>query len=239
MPHSNSRPVITWLFTGCALIFIMTIVGGITRLTGSGLSITEWRPIMGAVPPMNADEWQHAFDLYKQSPQFIHENNHFGIDEFKTIFFWEYLHRLIGRIIGLVFLIPFAWFWYKKNFSPELFRKCVFIFLLGGLQGLIGWLMVKSGLIDNPRVSHYRLALHLLTAFLTFGFIFHTALTLIPPKQFPVRESKTLANVALLFGGLVVFQIIYGAFVAGLHAGKIYNTFPRFLSRLGRHHVEI
>jgi heme a synthase len=219
----HRKIIITWLFTGCFLIFVMVLVGGVTRLTGSGLSITEWNVLMGAVPPLNEHEWQITFAKYQQTPQYLKENYHFTLEEFKSIFWWEYIHRLLGRFIGVVFLVPFIFFLAKRWLPHDLIPKLIFIFLLGGFQGFIGWYMVQSGLVDNPAVSHYRLALHLVTAFLTFGFTLWVALDLIYPDK---KINKAALKVPLLFSALVLLQIIYGAFVAGLKAGFIYTTFP-------------
>jgi cytochrome c oxidase assembly protein subunit 15 len=201
----------------------MVLVGGVTRLTGSGLSITEWNVLMGAVPPLNEDEWQITFAKYQQTPQYLKENYHFTLEEFKSIFWWEYIHRLLGRIIGLEFLIPFIFFLVKKWLPKSLIPKLLVIFFLGGLQGFIGWYMVQSGLVDNPNVSHFRLALHLVTAFLTLGFTLWVALDLIYPEK---KINPSAIKEPLIFFGLVLIQIIYGAFVAGLKAGFIYTTFP-------------
>ena len=227
--EENKRPIIIWLLVGCLLIFSMVIVGGITRLTSSGLSITEWNVIMGTIPPLHQNEWQQAFEKYQQSPQFQKINFDMELSQFKSIFWWEYTHRLIGRFIGIVFIIPFFYFLFTKKLDNPLIKKLVFIFLLGGLQGFIGWYMVKSGLINNPHVSHYRLATHLITAFITYGFTFWIALDLTYANQnskFKIQNSKLklLTTIILL---IVILQVIYGAFVAGLHAGKIYNTFPK------------
>jgi heme a synthase len=230
MKTNKYRPVIIWLFTGCFLVFAMVIIGGITRLTGSGLSITEWNVIMGSIPPLNHHDWVIAFEKYKLTPQFRIMNSTMNLQEFKSIFFWEYLHRLIGRIIGIVFLIPFLFFIWKKMLNPWLTRQLIIIFLLGGVQGFLGWYMVASGLVDIPAVSHYRLAAHLITAFLTYGYILWVAMTLIfanhPPsaKQSDHKPFKTLSITIL---SITVLQIIYGAFVAGLKMGKGYNTWPK------------
>jgi cytochrome c oxidase assembly protein subunit 15 len=221
----NKRIIAAWLYTGCFLIFAMVIIGGITRLTGSGLSITEWQPIMGAIPPTNDAEWQIVFEKYKQIPQFQKINYDFTLSDFKSIFFWEYLHRLIGRLIGVVFIIPFVWFLYKRMLDKETIRKAVFLFFLGGLQGFIGWLMVKSGLTERTSVSHIRLAIHLITAFITFGFTFYFALQILYKDKIRLTTFQTSRWINVLMT-LVIIQIIYGAFVAGLHAGKMFNTFP-------------
>lgn len=228
---TSDRPVIIWLLTGCLLIFLMVIIGGITRLTGSGLSITEWKPIMGAVPPVNEHDWQLAFEKYRQIPQFQKVNYDFTLSDFKSIFWWEYIHRLLGRIIGVVFIVPFTWFYLKKMMSRATIKKALFLFLLGALQGVIGWLMVKSGLSDRTSVSHIRLAIHLITAFITFGFTFYFALGLLNIKADEKFTRSLAAFIRILFV-IVIIQIIYGAFVAGLHAGKIFNTFPLMNGRV-------
>jgi cytochrome c oxidase assembly protein subunit 15 len=203
----------------------MVIIGGITRLTGSGLSITEWKPIMGAIPPMNDEDWQTAFQKYQQIPQFQKLNYDFTIEDFKSIFWWEYIHRLVARFIGIVFIVPFLWFYFKGMLDSKTTRKVLFLFALGILQGLIGWLMVKSGLSERTSVSHIRLAIHLVTAFITFGFTLFFALGILLKEEHPEATNKFNGFIKLLLATVTV-QIIYGAFVAGMHAGKIYNTFP-------------
>ena len=228
----DTKPIVSWLLTGCLLIFLMVVIGGITRLTHSGLSITEWNVIMGSIPPLNDTQWQLVFDQYKQFPEYKLINHQMGMEEFKFIFFWEFIHRFIGRLIGIVFIIPFVWFVWKKKISKPLMRKLLFIFFLGGFQGFLGWFMVKSGLQDNPHVSHFRLATHLITAFITFGFLFYTALDIIYQGEMSPKEdmgsgtSSFFRRLSLLFFSLTIVQIIYGAFVAGLRAGLVYNTFP-------------
>jgi len=208
----------------------MVVIGGITRLTHSGLSITEWNLIMGTIPPLNDADWQVVYQKYQQTPEFQKINFDMSIDEFKFIFFWEYIHRFIGRLIGIVFLIPFLYFIIKKRFDNELLRKTLFLFLLGALQGALGWFMVVSGLQNDPHVSHYRLAMHLITAFITFGFTLWFALDLIYPfnKENSIpKEDNVLFKLSKIILGIICIQIIYGAFVAGLHAGKVYTTFPK------------
>ncbi|MFT4849925.1 MAG: cytochrome c oxidase assembly protein subunit 15, partial [Sediminicola sp.] len=165
----NNKKIIYWLLTGCTLIFIMVVVGGITRLTHSGLSISNYKLISGTLPPMNETEWVTAFDLYKQYPEYQKINSGISLEDFKDIYFWEWIHRVIGRFIGLVFLIPFLYFLFKKQLSKATIKKCIVLLVLGSCQGFLGWYMVKSGLVDNPDVSHYRLAMHLTTAFITFA----------------------------------------------------------------------
>ena len=224
---SDRSSIILWLFSGCFLIFVMVVVGGITRLTGSGLSITKWEVVTGTIPPLNETEWQHEFELYKQSPQFQKINSHFGIDEFKDIYWWEYIHRLLGRLIGIVFIIPFLYFLLTKKLDKPLILKCLFLFALGGLQGFLGWYMVKSGLVDMPNVSHFRLALHLTTAFITFGFTFWYAFGLIHTEKIPLDTAgKKFYNLTIAVFVVTLIQIVFGAFVAGLKAGYVYNTWP-------------
>ncbi|HRH64897.1 MAG TPA: COX15/CtaA family protein [Bacteroidia bacterium] len=224
MIDNSKRRIAIWLFTGCFLIFSMVVIGGITRLTGSGLSITEWNVIMGAIPPLNESEWQDAFEKYQQIPQFQKVNSHFELSDFKSIFLWEYLHRLVGRLIGIVFLIPFLWFVFTRQMDRATIRKSLFLFALGALQGFLGWFMVKSGLTERTSVSHIRLAIHLMAAFITFGFTFWYALELVyPSAKKNVQGSGKILKVIFV---LLLIQIVYGAFVAGMHAGKIYNTWP-------------
>ncbi len=225
------KQIVIWLLTGCTLIAAMVVIGGITRLTGSGLSITEWKVIMGALPPFNQNDWQIVYEKYQQSPQFLKVNFNMGLDEFKGIFWWEYIHRLLGRLIGIVFLIPFVYFLVTGKFREKgLTKKLVVLFLLGAFQGFLGWFMVKSGLQDNPHVSHYRLAAHLITAFFVYGFTFWFALGLLYPKssdQAVEPDTKKLKSLSLVLFFVLIVQIIYGAFVAGLKAGRIYNTWPK------------
>ena len=220
----DNKKVIYWLLLGCFLIFVMVVVGGITRLTHSGLSISNYKLISGTLPPMNEVEWQEAFELYKQYPEYQKLNNHFSLEDFKDIYFWEWLHRLIGRLIGIVFIVPFLYFLVKKQLTTSTTKKALILLGLGAFQGFLGWYMVKSGLVDNPDVSHYRLAAHLTTAFITFAYTFWVALDL----MFPHRKQIDKRFRNLLRWGMVILllQIIYGAFVAGLDAGFIHNHWP-------------
>jgi len=220
----DNKKVIYWLLTGCTLIFIMVIVGGITRLTHSGLSISNYKLISGTIPPTNALQWNEAFDLYKQYPEYQKLNYNMTIDEFKDIYFWEWIHRVIGRFIGLVFVIPFVYFLLRKQLKKSTIKKCLILLAMGGFQGFLGWFMVKSGLVDKPDVSHYRLAMHLTTAFLTFAYTFWVALDLIFPLKKEINTRfRNLIRVGLV---ILVIQIIWGAFVAGLDAGWIHNHWP-------------
>ena len=220
----DNKKVIYWLFTGCALIFIMVVVGGMTRLTHSGLSIPDYKLISGAIPPINDQQWQEAFELYKQYPEYQKLNSNISLTEFKGIFFWEWLHRVIGRAIGLVFIIPFLYFIITRQLDKSTIKKTIILLILGGFQGFLGWYMVKSGLVDRPDVSHYRLAAHLTTAFVTFAFTLWVALDLI----FPIKQTinKTYRNLIRIGLAILFIQIIYGAFVAGLDAGFIHNHWP-------------
>jgi heme a synthase len=219
--------IIAWLFSGCFLIFAMVIVGGITRLTGSGLSITKWDIVTGTLPPLSGEKWEHEFQLYRQTPQYLQINSHFELNDFKQIYWWEYIHRLLGRLIGVVFLIPFLWFLFTRQLNRPLIYKCLLLFFMGALQGFIGWYMVKSGLVDIPGVSHLRLALHLVTAFITFGLTFLFGLQLIHTERINLSGwKKKLLSFSVFIFAIVTLQIIYGAFVAGLKAGYVYNTWP-------------
>lgn len=220
----KNKYVVYWLLTGCFLIFVMVLVGGITRLTHSGLSISDYKLIQGTIPPMNEQEWQEAFELYKQYPEYQKLNYHFGIEEFKDIYFWEWLHRVIGRFIGVVFIVPFLFFLITKKLDRPTIKKAVILLFMGGFQGFLGWYMVKSGLVDRPDVSHFRLAAHLTTAFLTFAYSLWVALDLIYPERKKVNKNiRNLIRVGLV---LLLLQIIWGAFVAGLDAGFIHNHWP-------------
>ncbi len=221
----ENKAVILWLISGCLLILLMVIIGGVTRLTHSGLSMVNWSLFMGAIPPLNEVQWQETFELYKQSPEFKKINFSYTLSDFKYIFFWEYLHRLMGRVLGLVFIIPFIYFLIKKKLSKKLILQSTVLFCLGALQGAIGWWMVKSGLVERPDVSHYRLAVHLTTAFLTCSFTFWVALPLIITDE--LKGNRTFFKYTTILFFLVLIQIIYGAFVAGLNAGIGFNTWPK------------
>ena len=223
---NKNKSVIIWLLSGCLLLFMMVVVGGITRLTNSGLSMTDWHLVTDTFPPLTEEKWSQAFAEYKKFPEYqkINVHNDFMLSDYKFIYFWEWFHRLIGRIIGLAFIIPFVYFLFKKRLSPETIKKCIVLLFMGGFQGFLGWFMVRSGLIDNPDVSHFRLALHLTFAFLTFAYTLWVALDLIyPNKTAVIQPLRNLARVTLVF---LIIQIIYGGFVAGLNAGLIHNHWP-------------
>ena len=222
----TNKPVIIWLLSGCVLLFIMVMVGGITRLTNSGLSMTDWHLVTDTFPPTSDQAWNEAFEEYKKFPEYqkINIHNDFTMDDYKFIYFWEWFHRFIGRIIGIVFIIPFVYFLIKKKLDSETIKKCIILLFMGGFQGFLGWFMVKSGLIDNPDVSHYRLALHLTFAFITFAYTLWVALDLIyPDRNEVILPLRKLARIAMV---VLIIQIIYGGFVAGLNAGLIHNHWP-------------
>jgi cytochrome c oxidase assembly protein subunit 15 len=218
------RAVRWWLITVAALIAMMVLVGGATRLTESGLSIVEWKPVSGTLPPLSQQQWTEAFDAYKTIPQYRELNAGMSLHEFKTIFWWEWSHRLLGRVIGGVYLLPFLWFLWRGVLSTELRRRLWIIFGLGALQGAVGWWMVASGLSQRVEVSQYRLATHLVLALLIFAAIVWTLRRLADPAPSPASFRLKVTSVALLV--LTFIQLYFGALVAGLRAGRVYNTWP-------------
>lgn len=220
--------VATWLFVCCTLVFALIVVGGVTRLTHSGLSITEWQPVVGALPPLSESQWNEAFARYQTTPEYLQVNRGMSIDAFKGIFWWEYVHRLLGRLVGLVFIVPLVWFLARgtlpssAGLAPMLFG----IFLLGALQGALGWYMVQSGLVDDPRVSQLRLAAHLGLALLIFAAMFWTALTLLRPSGIADARIGPLFRAAASLVALIFVMALSGGLVAGIRAGFAYNTFP-------------
>ena len=225
---ANTRPVAYWLLTLCALVFAMVVLGGVTRLTGSGLSMVNWEPLMGIVPPLSSDAWQRSFEQYQLFPEYQKLNSQISLADYKSIFWFEYSHRLLGRSIGIVFLLPFIYFLIKGNIRAQLVPKLLTMFVFGGLQGLLGWYMVKSGLVNNPHVSQYRLSAHLLLAFLIYAYMLWVALGLLLPRPMPRVTAKdrrlTIFTWAVLV--LIVITITSGGFVAGLKAGHVSDTFP-------------
>jgi len=220
----QSLHLVIWLALVCTVIYLMIVVGGVTRLTQSGLSMVDWRPIMGVVPPLSTEEWQQTFEAYKQYPEYQKINRGMSLDEFKQIFYWEYGHRVLGRLIGMIYFLPFVLFLLlgkvEKRWQPRLWIA----FVLGGLQGLMGWYMVKSGLVDVPYVSHYRLAAHLMLAMLIIAFLFWLILDMLAVEKCEVGDAFRSGSFWLLV--LLVFQLVLGAFVAGLDAGYGFNTWP-------------
>ncbi len=224
----TSRAVAAWLLLCCALVFAMIVVGGVTRLTHSGLSITEWQPIVGTLPPLSESDWQEAFDKYKLTPEYRDVNRGMSLAGFKGIFWWEYFHRLLGRLIGVVWLVPLLWFSLRRRIPDGYTWKLGAIFVLGGLQGAMGWYMVQSGLVDDPRVSQFRLAAHLGLAFVIFGAMFWAALSLLHRRSVERRSAarRSAYRLAIAFAGLVLFMVLTGGVVAGIRAGFAYNSFP-------------
>ena len=226
--HTAPEKIIAvWLFVLCGMVFFMVILGGLTRLTHSGLSMVSWRPITGWLPPIGVQEWQSVFDLYKETPEFKKINDGMTIDGFKSIFWLEYSHRLWGRIIGIVFIFPFLFFLFKGRIRRGLAPRLIIILIMGGFQGVLGWYMVKSGLIDNPDVSQYRLVAHLSAAIIIYGFMFWVAMSLVRVRHEVLPDFSIKLLFASIFVTCWIFAtIISGGFVAGLDAGLIYNTFP-------------
>ncbi len=225
MVNSRKKIITVWLLSGALFVFLMVVVGGITRLTNSGLSMTDWHLIVGAVPPSTDIEWQQTFEAYQQSPEFKELNSDYTLSDFKSIFWWEFVHRLLGRVLGVIFLIPFLFFLFKGWLSRKLTLQLILVFGLGAFQAFLGWFMVKSGLVNEPRVSHFRLAAHLITAFITCMVIFWICLNLW--RETKVRVSlDSFGKMVLTFIGILIAQIVFGAFVAGTHAGFVHNTWP-------------
>jgi len=223
----HNKQIACWLLAVCAAIFIMVVLGGVTRLTHSGLSMVEWDPIMGVLPPLNEQDWQIRFEKYMQSPEYK-LNIGMDLEGFKSIFWLEYIHRLWGRTIGLIFLLPFLYFLMRRRISKAMVPRLATMFVLGGMQGLLGWYMVKSGLVSNPYVSQYRLTAHLVVAFAIYAYIFWTAMDLLWGNSGSRQNSSsgTLKRLALILTGLVGITVVSGGFMAGLKAGFAFNTFP-------------
>ncbi|MBL0152425.1 MAG: COX15/CtaA family protein [Chitinophagaceae bacterium] len=223
----SSRPVAIWILIGIFMLVVQVLLGGVTRLTGSGLSITEWKPIMGALPPMNEHDWNLAFEKYKQIAQYKFVNAYFTLSDFKSIFFWEWFHRLWARLIGVVFLIPFITFIIQRRIRKEMIRPLIVLFLLGGLQGLVGWIMVMSGLEDSELlyVSHYKLAIHFILAMGLVCYAFWFALEMLVPREQITRHTG-LRKFATWIMVLLVIQLVYGAFMAGLKIANAAPTWP-------------
>jgi cytochrome c oxidase assembly protein subunit 15 len=227
MDDSARRQVATWLTLCCAMIFAMVILGGVTRLTGSGLSMVEWDPIFGVVPPLNEQQWEEVFAKYRASPEYQKINLGMDLHGFKSIYWFEFAHRLLGRSIGLAFLLPLLYFGLRGMLGRPLLVRLAAAFVLGGLQGVLGWYMVKSGLVDRPHVSQYRLTAHLSLALLIYAYLLWLLLDLLfpAPAAKPVAGGPRRAALGVL--GLVALTIVSGGFVAGLKAGYAYNTFPK------------
>jgi cytochrome c oxidase assembly protein subunit 15 len=233
-PSRDDKAVAIWLLICCAMIFAMAVIGAVTRLTESGLSIMEWAPFSGALPPLSEAEWQRVFALYQQIPEYQEINRGMSLDEFRSIFWLEYVHRLWGRLIGVVFLVPLVWFWLRRRLRPGLPRQLWGIFALGALQGFMGWYMVASGFAERTDVSQYRLVAHLLLACAIYVYTLIIALRLLLPVR-PEAGGGRTSGLRLGLIGLVILLVVTiasGGFVAGLNAGFIYNTFPLMDGRL-------
>ncbi len=223
----KQKSQLIWLFGTCFLIWLMIMLGGATRLTHSGLSIVEWKPVAGILPPLSKADWHQEFTKYQQFPEYKLVNSQMTLSEFKFIFFMEYAHRLVGRLIGLFFFLPLIYFWVRKQLSPFVKKMSILSLIIGAGQGFMGWYMVKSGLVKDPSVSHYRLAAHLLLAIVLYALIFWTALKVMcptPGKLLP--HLKKIAGILHLGSLFLLLTIFYGVLVAGLKAGLIYNTYP-------------
>lgn len=219
------RRIAVWIFLASGLVFLMLVIGGWTRLTGSGLSMVTWQPIIGIFPPTGESDWQTLFDQYRATPQFQKVNSTMDVHDFKSIFWLEYIHRLLGRLIGLVFVIPFGWFLWKRQLSRDLIRPLVTMFALGACQGLLGWYMVKSGLVDQPHVSPYRLTAHLMLAIAIHVYMIWVGLRVWPGGT-AIEASPATRRWLILSLTFVAITIVSGGFVAGTKAGHMYNTFP-------------
>jgi heme a synthase len=223
-PAVAARAVGLWLLSLAAMVLVQVMLGAVTRLTDSGLSIMEWSPIMGAIPPLSEDEWHRVFALYQQIAEYKLVNAGMALDEFKSIFWWEYFHRLWGRLIGVAFALPFLWFWLRGHLRGRAGRLLA-IFALGGLQGLMGWIMVASGFADRTDVSQYRLVAHLLLALAIYAALLWSALDLLAPAH-ASRDHRTLRGHGWIMMAVITLEIAIGGFVAGLDGGLIYNNFP-------------
>jgi heme a synthase len=229
---ARPRAIATWLLAVAALVFAMLVVGGITRLTESGLSITEWKPVTGAIPPLTQDQWLDAFHKYQQIPEYQEINRGMSLSAFKFIFFWEWTHRLLGRLIGLAFALPLGWFAIRRAIPKGYGPRLVALLMLGGLQGAIGWWMVASGLVNRTDVSHYRLAVHLLTALFIIAGLVWTALDLRALADDRAARPARLTGFSVAVALILTVQLLFGAFTAGLDAGYVSSSWPLMNDRL-------
>ena len=230
----TSTYIIKWLNICCILIFIMVLVGGVTRLTQSGLSMVHWKPIMGIIPPLNEQQWQISFNQYKKYPEYKEINQFQGMNlyQYKRIFYWEYAHRILGRIIGLFYILPFFVFIRKGYINNRFIKPIIFTILLIVVQGLFGWYMVKSGLVDNPHVSHFRLAVHLFLAFFLIAYTYWIKLSIENVNNNKKKFNLYFSNLIKIMITLYVFQVLFGTFIAGTKAGLLWNTFPLIEGKL-------
>jgi cytochrome c oxidase assembly protein subunit 15 len=225
-PRPRPKAIERWLLFVACLVFAMVVVGGITRLTESGLSIVRWEPISGALPPLNDAAWQAAFEQYKTSPQYSQVNAGMTLADFKSIFFWEFVHRLLARLIGLAFALPLLFFWWRRAIPAGYGWKLAGLLALGALQGVIGWWMVASGLVDRPEVSHIRLAIHLLTALLIFAAMLWVAGDMRGLARDAAARPARMPLLGLWVLSILFLQFMFGAYVAGLDAGEYFHTWP-------------
>lgn len=234
-PEARALALARWLLAVAALVVLIVAVGGVTRLTESGLSITEWKPVTGAIPPLSEAQWQAEFAAYRQIPEYVEVNGPAGMTlaDYKFIYFWEWLHRLLGRLIGLAFALPLAWFWVRRAIPAGYKPRLLALLALGALQGVFGWYMVRSGLSgDNTDVSHFWLSIHLLTALLTLAGLVWTALDLLALERDPAAHPARLTGLATTAGLILTVQLLLGAWVAGLNAGLASDTWPLMQGRL-------
>lgn len=226
LDQNYKNSIMLWLITLTIMVFLIIIIGGLTRLTDSGLSMVDWQPILGTIPPLNNNQWQEVFNDYKLTPEFLYVNKNMTLDEFKYIFWWEWFHRFFARLIGLVFIIPFIYFLIKKNLNSFFYKRFSIIFSLGLFQALVGWWMVKSGLSDDPFVSPYRLTFHLTNAVIIYALLLWTSVEYYHLKSanfISIRSKNILILISII---LVFVTILSGGFMAGSHAGQSFNTYP-------------
>ena len=221
------KKIILWLNISIGVLFLMIFIGGMTRLTDSGLSMVTWKPLTGIIPPIGNEEWEFSFSQYKAYPEYKIINYNITLSQYKYIYYWEYIHRMLGRLIGFLFIIPFGYFLYKKSLSNHLIKKLIIVFIMGGFQGFLGWYMVKSGLVDIPHVSHYRLAIHLTMAFLILSYIYKLKLSILFTKNIKgIKDNAFYEKLLTLILVLLFIQVVYGAFNAGIKTVNIVNVFP-------------
>jgi heme a synthase len=230
-PGFRPNAIANWLFAVAALVFAMVVVGGITRLTESGLSITEWKPVSGTLPPLNQAQWLEEFAKYKTTPEYQQINNDMALSDFKFIYFWEWAHRFLARMVGVAFAVPFIWFAVKRAIPAGYTKRLLPLFALGGLQGAIGWWMVTSGLSDRTDVSHFRLATHLLLALFILAGLIWTALDLKALAQNPSAAAARLNGLSVGVAAILFIQLLFGAYVAGMNAGSVSNSWPMMNDR--------
>jgi len=224
--HNYKNSIMLWLLTLTVMVFLIIVIGGLTRLTDSGLSMVDWRPILGILPPLNNSQWVDVFNDYKLTPEFLYVNKKMTLEEFKYIFWWEWFHRFFARLIGLVFIIPFFYFLVKKNLNSFFYKRFLIIFSLGLLQALVGWWMVKSGLSEDPYVSPYRLTFHLTNAVIIYALLLWTSIEYYHSKSADFISLKSKNDLILISIILVFITILSGGFMAGSHAGQSFNTYP-------------